>query len=295
VKTPLRPVRITFVLGKGQVKRRRESANPTRFIAEQLLVEVLNDNWEHFKSDLSHQIASDVHRELNHLAADFRHHIIGLTDRQKRPSGMLTTVAKGPDRPEQSLAAAYGQDWIPRSAKYLKYKKGIIKHTRWFLFDGYLDSKFKGEYIQGANTDSVGRGSGGEFDPGGGIFEDLFGPVSVQVIRNRTNWGLNPGGSVTNTMGSKAKFKVKLATVRVRALGSITDAMLHVGGFNSGLMSLIRRKDEQLANRLGGRYHYRPTLEPFLEFFLQRALPHAVSERIRKGTLGTSIIRAAPH
>jgi hypothetical protein len=291
-KSPLRPLRLTFVFGKGLQKRRRESNDPTRFIAEQVMVEVLNDNWDDFKADLGDQIAGDVRQELNHLASQFRYHVVGLSNRQKRPSGMLTTAAKGADRPERSLSQAYGQDWIPRSAKYIKYKKGIVGHTKWFLFDGYLQSKFKGQYVQGASTDAVGRGSGGEFTPGGGIFEDLFGPVSVQILRNKKNWGLNAGGNVSNKMGARSKVRVHLATIRVRALGSVTDAMLKIGGgYNAGLMNLIRRKDAKLADRLGGRYHYRPTLEPFLEFFLQRALPHAVSERIRKGTLGTSIIR----
>jgi hypothetical protein len=263
-------------------------------VAEQLLVQVLNDNWTDFKADLSHQISADVRRELNHLASEFRYHVVGLTGRQKRPSGMISSVAKGEGRPSTSLAAAYGQDWIPRSAKYLKHKQAVVGQTKWFLFKGYMQSKFKGEYIQGANTDFVGRGSGGEFGPSGGIFEDLFGAVSVQVLRNKANWGLNPGGSVSNTLGPKGKIKVHLATVRVRALGSVTDSMLNVGGYNSGLLSLVRHKDPMLADRLGGRYHYRPTLEPFLKFFLQRALPHAVSERIRKGTLGSSIIRGGP-
>lgn len=294
MKAPLRPIHFTFVLGKGQMKRRRESADPTRAVIEQLMVQVLNDNWADFKADLSAQIGADVRRELNHLAAQFRYHIIGLTNRQKRPSGMLTTVAKGPDRPEMSLSSAFGQDWTERSDRYLRYKKRSVGHTRWFEQTGYLKSKFKGEYIQGASTSRVGAGSGGEFGPAGGIFEELFGPVSVQIIKNKANWGLNPGGAVSNTMSKNATVKVNLATVRVRALGSVTETMLQMnGGYNGPLINLIRRKDAKMADRLGGRYHYRPTLEPFLDFFLKRALPHAVSERIRNGQIGTSIMRTS--
>lgn len=295
MKSPLRPVRITFVFGKGSVKRRRESQDPSRFIAEQLLSTVLNDNWEDFKADLSSQIRSDVAAELNHLASDFRFHVIGLTSRQNRPSGFLTTVAKGAGQPQMSLSAAYGQDWLSRSDKYLDWKKKTAGHTRWFDQGGYLRSKFRGEYLQGAATSAVGRGSGGEFGPAGGIFEELFGPVSVQILKNRVNWGLNAGAKIGNSFDARnPKLTAHLATVRVRALGSVTDAMLHVSPvYNAALTGLVKAKDPELAYRLGGRARYRPTLEPFLEFFLHKALPHAVSERIRKGSLGTSILRKA--
>lgn len=294
MKAPLRPIHFTFVIGKGRAKRRRESNDPTRAVIEQLLVEVLNDNWADFKADLSAQIGADLRRELNSLATQFRYHIIGLSNRQGGPSGMLTTVAKGADRPEMSLSSALGGSWAPRSDKYLRYKKSTVGHTRWFEQTGYLKSKFKGEYVQGASTSRVGAGSGGEYGPAGGIFEELFGPVSVQIIQNRKNWGLNPGASVSNTMSKGAHVQVKLATVRVRALGSVTESMLNVSGaYNGPLINLIRRKDAKMADRLGGRYHYRPTLEPFLEFFLKRALPHAVTERIRNGRIGTSIMRTA--
>jgi len=300
-KTPLRPVQIKFVFGKGSVKRRRESENSARFVAEQVLVHVLDDNWNQFKSNLTGQIESDVEFELAHLASDFKRHIMGLGGKSRRPTGTLTSVTKGEGQPSVSLSAAYGQDWIPRSAKYLNWKRKHVHNIRWFNNSGYskgglLRRTFTGDGGEGASPASRGSGGGkgGSFGPSGGFFEDAFGPVSVEIVKNRSRWGLDTGSQFSNAKSSRAKYQIHYATVRVRALGSITDSMMSVSNnFNAPLMTLVRKKSPEVANRLGGRSHYRPTLEPFLEFFLHKALPFAVSRRIQKGTLSSSIIRGA--
>ena len=41
----------------------------------------------------------------------------------------------------------------------------------------------------------------------------------------------------------------------------------------------------------GGRGRYRPTLEPYLKFFLDRAIPQAVSQRIARGVANGRLFR----
>lgn len=295
MNTPVRPITIKFVFGKGLVKRRRESQNPGRYIAEQVLVKFVDDNWPQFKKELEAQIRSDVRMELAHIAIEFRKHVIGLEAEASSPTGTVSAVAKGPGRPSFSLDGAFAGDWLARSPSYLRYKMKKAGHKRWFdnrgfPGGGYLYKQFIGtrEGLSGA------QGQGGSFTFAGGVLEDIFGPVRVVVLKNNVLFGADSGFSVTNAEYKRSKVTVKVATVSVSALGSLTESMVQRHGTkNYALLGVIAEQDKELAYRLGGgpTGRYRPTLEPFLEFFLQKALPHAVNERLRKGTLGTSIIR----
>ncbi len=82
---------------------------------------------------------------------------------------------------------------------------------------------------------------------------------------------------------------MQLASVRVRALGQLTDSMLRFSEQpNKALLGKIASHSAQgsiVALHLrGGRGRYRPTMEPYLKWFLQKALPHAVQQRLVKGT-----------
>jgi hypothetical protein len=87
------------------------------------------------------------------------------------------------------------------------------------------------------------------------------------------------------------KAQVQLGTVRVRALGKLTDSMIHHTGDdpNKALLDLIVGSGNRAValHLRGGRGRYRPALEPYLRFFLERAIPQAVTERIRKGAAGS--------
>lgn len=275
-------------MGKGQVKRRRESEDTARAVVEQATISFAEGNWEVSKRILSEAIESDVRAELIYIAGQFRRNVIGAPGNQRGLVGTLTTLAKGGTQPKQSLGSL--PRWAPRGARYLEEKKVFAGHTNWFDNSGWEPD---GGTLAGFfASDKVGTGGGGEVHIGsGGILEDMFGGVSVQVLRNNRGWGVNQGTLKVASDGRRAQLQ--LASVRVRALGRVTDKMLAISETpNHALLGLVAKEDREVALHLrGGRGRYRPALEPYLKFFLERSIPQAVSQRIAKGTASGRLFR----
>lgn len=269
------------MLGKGQVKRRRESEDTTRAVVEQVTIAFAEANWEKAKQELQHAVERDVRAELAYVAGQFRRNVIGAPGSQRGLVGTLTTVSKGGQMPRESLGGL--PRWAPRTARYLEEKKVFAGHLNWFDNTGWEPDG--GTLKNFFASDTIPTGGGGDVNVGsGGILEDIFGGISVQVLRNNRGWGVNQGTMKISTNGARAQLQ--LATIRVRALGRVTEQMLRISDQpNHALLAAIAREDPEVALHLrGGRGRYRPTLEPYLRFFLERSIPHAVQQRIAKGT-----------
>jgi hypothetical protein len=279
-KTPLRPIVYRFVLGKGLVKRRQESSNTARAVVEQVAITFADDAWEEAKKHLQSAILNDVRAELVRTAANFRRHVIGVPGTQRGTAGTLTTVTKGDNPPRMNLRGV--ASWGTRSSRYLAAKRKRTGSEAWFDNTGWAERK-GGTFADFFRSKTANLGGGNEVQVGsGGAFEDLFGAVSVQVVRNSAGWGVNQGSITAN-----GKAHVQLASIRVRALGGLSDRALQIsGGTNYALLEAVKASGHQdIAMRLrGGRGRYRPTMEPYLKFFLQQALPYAVAQRIRRAT-----------
>lgn len=287
---------IRFVFGSGLVKRRKESENTARAIIQSVAIQYAEDTWDQLKKNLRVDIANDVRRELSHMAQLYRRHIIGAGPRRSGPSGTLATVTKGEDAPTRPIREGL-PSWAPRNARYLERKNDAIGHKNWFDNTGWEPESIskkgvpwpdRGGYLKAAFASGT-RGGNQSGSRGGGIFEDMFGPIGVRIVRNN----LATTADATLKTAKGRNLKLQIASIYVTALGRIDRSMLNPSASgNPGLMNLVGNYDPLLAVRLGPRRNgvYRPTLEPFLDFFLERALPHAVSRRIEKGTLG-SIIR----
>jgi len=275
-----RPIVIRFYVGKGLGVARQESANTSRVIVQQVALSYAEESFDEFKKELSATIKRDAEAELTHMARLYRKYIIGTSGYKSGPSGTLTALAKGPPSPPSRSLASLTPPWVPRSTSYLQRKKAGGAGVKWFdnsgwNTGGYLKAAFQPERLWG-----------GVFGDGGGIFSDMFGGISVEIIRNLKGTGTLSGGLA----GRGTAVNTQLATIRVRALGKITNSMLNAttSAGNPALIGLVEAYDEQMAARLGGpKGRYRPTLEPFLKFYLQQSLPHAVSARVAKGTQGT--------
>lgn len=283
-----------FHLGKGLVKARKDSENTSRAILQQVSVKYTEDTFEEAKKSLSARIERDIRAELTHLAALYRRYIIGAAGSRNRPQGTLDTVAKGSGAPKASLYNML-PSWAPRGSTYLEDKRSFIGNKGWFDNTGaegwYSDAGYLRKAFAPVGGAGAGpSGGGGRFDGTTTLFESMFGPISVQVLRNNRGVGSNVG---VLRSGSGKRMKLQLASIRVRALGQLTPNMMNATGvYNHGLMSLVRAYDPALAFRLGGREtHYRPSLEPFLKFFMEQSMGHALTQRIEKGDLQKTLFR----
>lgn len=298
------PVVIRFSLGKGLYKARASWANTSRAIESNVGLTYADNEYERIRNTLLQRVEEDVRAELTHLAYQFRRFIIGAAGSMNSPSGTLDTVSKGVGAPTLTLRSSL-PSWASRNPRYLERKREGTGGVAWFDNRGWLstgrrDNRYSSKTMR----------TGGQYprDPGllfdemrTDTWETMFGPISVRFLKNRNSSAIASQGLIST--GTGTTYKIQVGTISVRALGKVDYSMLpgvtRSGGEvrpstsgNPGLMSIVGAYDPRLAYRLGTMRNgiYRPTLEPFLAFFLTRALPHAVATRIAKGSMG-SILR----
>lgn len=288
---------LRFRLGQGLVKARQRYSNTARAILERVAFTFAEDSYDNMRKTLEQRVEQDVRAELVHLARLFRRYIIGAAGTLTQPGGTMSTVAKGAGQPSMTIASGL-PPWQPRSAKYLSSKRAATGHIKWFDNRGWKthrDPRFSGNVMTSWKPHRTGLMFK---EMRADTWETMFGPIGVRFYRSR-KLDAHEAQSKFNLADSK-KIKIQIGTLHVRALGNLTPSMLpgyttgtvHASNAgNPGLIGLIHRYDPDLAIRMGPMRNgiYRPTLEPFLGFFLTRALPHAVRERIRKGSLGSLV------
>jgi hypothetical protein len=278
---PKRPVVLRYRFGKGLVKARKESENTARAIVSNVAVQYAEDTWNEAKDTLRARIEEDVRAELVNLSRMFREYIIGAPGSRTTPNGTLTTLAKGDERPQVSLSSMLPA-WTVRSDQYMERKRaegigiGWFDNTGWVSSSGYPDSP-------GLLRETF-AGSDGGMRRGSDVWEDIFGPVKVRIVRQ------NNATPESTLRTGKKNVRMQVARISVAALGKVDNSMLSAfRSSNPRLETVLDNYNPLLSVRLGVMRNgvYRPTLEPFLDFFLTRAIPHTVNERIRKGTLGS--------
>jgi hypothetical protein len=296
-RLPQSAVVLRFRLGKGLVKARQRYDNTARAILERVTINYADGAYDQMRKTLEQRIEQDVRAELVHQAMLFRRHIIGAAGTRVTPSGMLDTATKGEAPPRQTIGEGL-PPWAPRNAEYLRQKRAATGGIGWFDNRNWRQSAYDARFASRVPRTGAGPDQAGLLFKSmrADVWETIFGPIGVRFYRMRK---LTPQDSRSGiSAGRQKNMKVQIGSIQVRALGKITPGMLpgYTTGTikasdkgNPGLIGLISQYDPQLGYRLGTMRNgvYRPTLEPFLGFFLTRALPHAVSERLRKGTYGT--------
>lgn len=286
-------VRLRFTFGKSAVKGRQRYETTAAYTAGKVAVAYADELWNTARTTLRDQISKDVERELVHIAYQYRRFI---NEAGGTRSGVLTAAVSGAQPLPLSSALP---KWAPRRADYMKRKAEGGAGKKWFNNSGWRARRSaNGRYYP--------------VDPGrlvqeidANMFEKSFGPVKVVVERNNKVDVHDAEGYIA--IGKSRHMKLQVASIRVSAMPNITPAILstlRTGNFsgvsNPAIPAMIRKSGvafgAEIANRLGptsrGRYRkgqhgpYRPTLEPFLGFYLQRAIPAAVDRRIAQGSLG---------
>lgn len=274
-------LRIRFVIGhqgggvSATTSRQRLGQNFANAIVKDFAFRYAEDTYKTMARQIEVQLQRDIRRELTHLAALFRHHIIG--SKRDRPRGTLDTLSGS----DQLVLASAVPSWAPRSQRYLEYKQRTRHHQDWWSSSGRLSAAMTSDNWISA-----------------------FGPISVQFRRSSNPAGssrqFGAGPAQAKEGFNPARVRVQVGTLRVQALTNITPSMLPglASGNprtpipttpNDGLMLLVQSgMGDDIAYRLGrtsSSGQYRPTLEPFLTFFLTRSVPSAIARRLEIGGL----------
>lgn len=282
-------VRLRFRLGQGNVKGRQRYTNTAAYIARRVAFTYAEGMYDDIRKTLQHNIANDARRELVNLASLYRRHIVGANANTSRPAGVLRSVI-GQDVEPLTLSSVL-PSWAPRNAQYLRRKFNAVGHNNWFDNRGWRSGGSRGQW-RPKETGLLFRESRAD------TWETIFGPI--RVVFQKSHQLEAADATTTFSIGSGPNVKVQVGTIYVFAMSRLTPAMvpaLRKGDANAmasqtgnpALMNVIKEWSPALAYRLGRKSsqtrRYRPTLEPFLGFFLTRAIPAAVARRIRQSTL----------
>lgn len=306
-KTRPTKLRLTFNFRSG-TKMTERIRGFAAVLVEDVAMNVADEKWQEVKAKIAGQLETDVQREINWMAQQFKQYTIGLPAGRSGLAGTLTTAsatAKGQEGHSTfSLGDGPWAHWAPRGGRnyYLAWKQRHFYHKRWFDATRLLHS-------------TMGKG---------GTWTGAFGGVKVDVQRTESmsvqdatriaNSQMTPGlkaerdrrfGHGVNSGG--LTMRVSVCSIRVSAMQAITPAMLPVLRTNTGdeanignvapdgrKTGLIGMFPGEVAMHLAGSSQaknfvpYRHTIEPFLGFLLTRAIPNAVARRIQEG-LGQDI------
>lgn len=275
----------TSSVGKGGSKG---VENFSRYIVRQVAFAYSDGLYKKLQRDISRRIKGDIDKELAHMAKLFMSNVVGISGYNRGPTGNMTSLAPKTPGFTQSVSSAtniFG-GWAKRSPKYLRWRG-------------------RNDYSSGGNPSWFRRNSPSVLDKlrAAGTWTGAYGGFVVGVHRH-TTFNYNDTGArafdnarLGGTKGGAGK--VGVATIRVDAMSRITPAMLPaVGGgalndfgANPRRSGLLLKLGQGVANRLGGdpqgnRVPFRPTIQPFLGFFLTRQLPNAVLGRVTQGLDG---------
>lgn len=288
-KSALR-IRFSFNAQGGTTKSGFQSSNASarqrylyRFaqaVVKNITFQYAEDEYKKLAGKIESTMAYDIQRELVHMTALFRAHITGSNGGTNSPAGSLTSLS-GAARYESLPIKTLIPEWAPRVPSYLRYKQRKTGNRQWFTARG-LSAKKDAAY------------SGLKINTTAKLWTDAFGPIKVNFFKSAAS------SEAASTKVDGQHVRVAVGTLKVYALTNITPEMLpalasgdartkYSANGNPGLMGLVRNVDPQMAYRLDRRSQsgrYRPTLEPFLSYFLTAAVPAAVSTRLYKSVFG---------
>lgn len=296
-------IRLRFVFNRMTGKNSIEPGgskgveNFSRYLVREIAFGYSDGLYNKLKQDIGSRMKADIQRELNHMSRMFMGSVIGIAGLNRGPTGRMTSVAPKAEGFSQSLSVSPNMfgGWTRRSSKYL----------RWRQRKDWKSKTERHKSDRGIDPPWFRRNSPSVLDKmkSAGTWTGAYGGFAVGINRHTSFSTSDPaaraydGARIPGTRGGVGK--VGVATIRVDAMSRITPDMLPalagggLGDFgaNPRRSGLLSKLGSDVANRLGGdpqgnRVPFRPTIQPFLGFFLTRQVPNAVLKRITQGVDG---------
>lgn len=255
--------------------------NFARVMVQDVALNTATRTYNLAKQNLEANIKTEVAREISRMAKMIGKFVVQ-PGNARGPKGLVTSAQQTISAQARSLwgnknvlyydVGSSDARWKQRSKSYMGWKKKNNYPEDWWSMKGELRKALSQE----------------------ALYQEL-GPVSVTF----TKGGNEPtGGNIKQTTSGrsgKVSATYQIGQVSVAVFGRITPAMLPsimdtfsggVGEVTPGsgpyLPSLF--KDEDVKNKLlhGSADTYRPVIEPFVSYYLTRAIPNAIFNRTEK-------------
>ena len=288
------------LVGNAQTGSRRivgqETRNAAGLIIDDVALDIANSEYDRIRLAFQGSIRRIIMEEMQRLASAMLRGWVGVAAKSTGPRGTLDVKYRDVESPLAKAVAGgsprmslsqFGIRWAPRSRRYLRRKVRSGRGDSWFVYDGELGSNFAGP----------------------SELMDAFGPVSVTFRRadqsdrrgvysfrdDRGRFARAPDTSgyvATRSSSSGAPLlgnarQRKLGTLEVEVFGEIRDTDLPALATGnpldiepeSGMIGLLP-DDVQVKLRGTAYKPFRYTFEPFISWFLTRAVPYVVARRV---------------
>lgn len=209
-----------------------------------------------------------VDKELNQMARGISNTIVGLAGSNKQPSGSIRITGKiaramkGRSGP-MTISSVTGI-WRERSKTYLRWKSKKYRTRRWFKNSGELQSQ-----LSKAST-----------------YKNAYGPMSAKFVPARI-----PQASLSSLGRSVGRPSREIVTGRIEVsvfsrLGisdlpgvgrKATYSKKRLSGFADNIERKLTGPNPKIA--------YRPVLEPYLTYYMNRKIPNAVFRSLEDSIL----------
>lgn len=240
-------------------------------IVEDVALNTADRTYQNARASLEKSVEHEIQKEISQMARMVGRFLVQ-PEGAFGPSGVITsrqtTIAQqsrslyGRNNILYSDLESFGAGWGSRTNEYMRKKKADGFSGEWWLRTGKLRRKLRNE----------------------SLYKEL-GPVSVTFTRTGNTLS-NKAKQTSSGRKGNVSATYSVGQLNVQALGRVTLDMLanSLNGGNNGKLVPSLFKDEELAGTLlhRGRSGYRPVLEPFLSYYLTRAIPNAVFNRTEK-------------
>lgn len=244
--------------------------NAVTYAVQDIAFKAAKNQQRNVQNQLQSKISGIVMSELSSMGRKIASQSIGLGPSNRYPRGGSLEI-EGPvstafsrvnpqNVARMSIQAVTGQ-WRARTEEYLRRKAKKFGHRKWFLNSGELRTALMNPQM----------------------YIGAYGPIRVSWLPERieTSYGRGAANRFSNFVrGVGRSYTVSVGQLHMTVLGRITRQMLNEPGqrsydsrFNGLLDSLPEDVEKKLANRGDP---YRPILEPFLTFYLNRQIPNRI-------------------
>lgn len=265
----------------------RVSESFARILLREVAIATSKRTQENARRSLVTRIKSEIRREIIKMAQTISRFVVQ-PERAKGPSGIARMAASGVSQTMQTTlgrgmsgvgyydVGRSNVNWRERSLAYMRWKKRKNYGTDWFRNRGHLQRQL--------GRESTYNG---------------FGPIVVLFHPNRKQTPIGGNVNLTSTgRTGRVSETYEVGRLEVIAMGRITAAMLPslasgdvgdatpVGGQRISNLITGQRTREKLSGLSTGEGNspreYRPVIEPFVSYYLTRAIPNAVFLRAEK-------------
>jgi hypothetical protein len=254
---------INLRIGGGTSYKQSGSDRAINLAIENVGFYAAKNRQRRLSANLHRDFAPVVERELQEMARQIARLGVGMANSNASPPGVLSISGRisramlGNSGP-MSISSVSG-NWAVRSKSYMKWKVRKYRTRKWFKNTGRLQDQL---------------GYVGTYRSAYGPMSLKFTPTPIDQPGRASNLGRSGGGQSKNIMVGRLEV-TPLRRLSLSDLPGVGQPARYNPRVISPFAASVERK---LTGKAKSKY--RPVVEPFLTYYLNRKIPNAVYRRL---------------